>query len=153
MVGGGGALYTIPFCFSCFPPLSIPLYLTLVRFVCLFVFCFVSDILPITPFHYPPPPSHRFTSEVHANLHVVFTMNPASTDFSSRAATSPALFNRCCSASKLPLPLSPRISFRSSYYLVPLLHRNSFLLLCFIVINPRVLSANRVDSGLFFFGS
>lgn len=29
------------------------------------------------------------------NLHVVFTMNPASPDFHNRAATSPALFNRC----------------------------------------------------------
>lgn len=29
------------------------------------------------------------------NLHVVFTMNPANDDFDNRAATSPALFNRC----------------------------------------------------------
>ena len=36
-----------------------------------------------------------FTSNVQRNLHVVFTMNPASGDFNNRAATSPALFNRC----------------------------------------------------------
>ena len=32
---------------------------------------------------------------VRKNLHVVFTMNPASPEFHNRAATSPALFNRC----------------------------------------------------------
>ena len=37
----------------------------------------------------------RFTREVQRNLHVVFTMNPASADFDDRTATSPALFNRC----------------------------------------------------------
>ena len=36
-----------------------------------------------------------FTNEVRNNLHVVFTMNPASPDFHNRTATSPALFNRC----------------------------------------------------------
>jgi hypothetical protein len=36
-----------------------------------------------------------FTRQVQHNLHVVFTMNPANADFNSRAATSPALFNRC----------------------------------------------------------
>lgn len=36
-----------------------------------------------------------FTRNVQRNLHVVFTMNPASADFDNRAATSPALFNRC----------------------------------------------------------
>jgi dynein heavy chain 1 len=36
-----------------------------------------------------------FTQQVRRNLHVVFTMNPASPDFHNRAATSPALFNRC----------------------------------------------------------
>jgi dynein heavy chain 1 len=36
-----------------------------------------------------------FTQQVRKNLHVVFTMNPASSDFHNRAATSPALFNRC----------------------------------------------------------
>ena len=36
-----------------------------------------------------------FTQQVRLNLHVVFTMNPASPDFHNRAATSPALFNRC----------------------------------------------------------
>ena len=36
-----------------------------------------------------------FTRRVQLNLHVVFTMNPASGDFKGRAATSPALFNRC----------------------------------------------------------
>ncbi|KAM9964742.1 hypothetical protein ACTFIW_004524 [Dictyostelium discoideum] len=36
-----------------------------------------------------------FTSQVRRNLHVVFTMNPASPDFHNRSATSPALFNRC----------------------------------------------------------
>jgi len=35
-----------------------------------------------------------FTGEVRNNLHVVFTMNPASPDFHNRTATSPALFNR-----------------------------------------------------------
>lgn len=35
------------------------------------------------------------TSFLRINLHVVFTMNPASPDFHNRAATSPALFNRC----------------------------------------------------------
>ena len=29
------------------------------------------------------------------NLHVVFTMNPAEGGMAERAATSPALFNRC----------------------------------------------------------
>jgi dynein heavy chain 1 len=37
----------------------------------------------------------RFTQQVQRNLHVVFTMNPANNEFSSRASTSPALFNRC----------------------------------------------------------
>ena len=36
-----------------------------------------------------------FTRQVQRNLHVVFTMNPASPDFSNRAASSPAIFNRC----------------------------------------------------------
>ena len=36
-----------------------------------------------------------FTRTVQRNLHVVFTMNPASSDFNSRCTTSPALFNRC----------------------------------------------------------
>jgi dynein heavy chain 1 len=36
-----------------------------------------------------------FTKQVQRNLHVVFTMNPASGDFQSRTKTSPALFNRC----------------------------------------------------------
>ena len=36
-----------------------------------------------------------FTSRVQQNLHVVFTMNPANGEFRDRAATSPALFNRC----------------------------------------------------------
>lgn len=37
----------------------------------------------------------HFVGQVQRNLHVVFTMNPASDDFSNRAATSPALYNRC----------------------------------------------------------
>ncbi len=36
-----------------------------------------------------------FIQRVRRNLHVVFTMNPANPDFHNRAATSPALFNRC----------------------------------------------------------
>eukprot|EP01094_Clydonella_sp_ATCC50884_P027826 TRINITY_DN8164_c0_g1_i2.p1 TRINITY_DN8164_c0_g1~~TRINITY_DN8164_c0_g1_i2.p1 ORF type:complete len:4596 (+),score=2011.83 TRINITY_DN8164_c0_g1_i2:76-13863(+) len=36
-----------------------------------------------------------FTKQVRRNLHVVFTMNPDSPDFHNRAATSPALYNRC----------------------------------------------------------
>eukprot|EP00761_Pharyngomonas_kirbyi_P012437 gb/GECH01012464.1/.p1 GENE.gb/GECH01012464.1/~~gb/GECH01012464.1/.p1 ORF type:complete len:4713 (+),score=1227.40 gb/GECH01012464.1/:1-14139(+) len=36
-----------------------------------------------------------FISRVQRNLHVIFTMNPAGTDFEDRSATSPALFNRC----------------------------------------------------------
>merc|ERR1712130_238319 len=36
-----------------------------------------------------------FTTHVQNNLHIVFTMNPAGGDMSGRAATSPALFNRC----------------------------------------------------------
>lgn len=36
-----------------------------------------------------------FIYNVQRNLHVVFTMNPANPDFSNRAASSPALFNRC----------------------------------------------------------
>jgi len=36
-----------------------------------------------------------FCRAVQNNLHIVFTMNPAGGDFSDRAATSPALFNRC----------------------------------------------------------
>ncbi len=36
-----------------------------------------------------------FVGQVRQNLHVVFTMNPASPDFHNRSATSPALFNRC----------------------------------------------------------
>ncbi|KZP00669.1 dynein heavy chain protein 1 [Calocera viscosa TUFC12733] len=36
-----------------------------------------------------------FTSQVARNLHVVFTMNPPQQGLASRAATSPALFNRC----------------------------------------------------------
>jgi len=37
----------------------------------------------------------RFTQTVQKNLHVVFTMNPASGDYSNRCVTSPALYNRC----------------------------------------------------------
>lgn len=37
----------------------------------------------------------RFTRLIQRNLHVVFTMNPASSDFDNRCTTSPALFNRC----------------------------------------------------------
>lgn len=36
-----------------------------------------------------------FTRIIQRNLHVVFTMNPASADFADRCTTSPALFNRC----------------------------------------------------------
>ncbi|KAI9494709.1 dynein heavy chain [Zychaea mexicana] len=36
-----------------------------------------------------------FTQQVMRNLHVVFTMNPPEGGLASRAATSPALFNRC----------------------------------------------------------
>jgi dynein heavy chain 1 len=36
-----------------------------------------------------------FTQQVARNLHVVFTMNPPASGLASRAATSPALFNRC----------------------------------------------------------
>lgn len=36
-----------------------------------------------------------FTSQVIRNLHVVFTMNPSGGGLRERAATSPALFNRC----------------------------------------------------------
>eukprot|EP00731_Ephydatia_muelleri_P024350 Em0016g621a len=36
-----------------------------------------------------------FTDQVMRNLHVVFTMNPSSEGLKDRAATSPALFNRC----------------------------------------------------------
>jgi len=36
-----------------------------------------------------------FTQQVMRNLHVVFTMNPSSEGLKDRAATSPALFNRC----------------------------------------------------------
>ena len=36
-----------------------------------------------------------FTGQIVKNLHVVFTMNPPEDGLSSKAATSPALFNRC----------------------------------------------------------
>ncbi|CAM1323357.1 DYNC1H1 (predicted), partial [Pycnogonum litorale] len=36
-----------------------------------------------------------FTHQVMKNLHVVFTMNPSAEGLKDRAATSPALFNRC----------------------------------------------------------
>ena len=36
-----------------------------------------------------------FTQQVMKNLHVVFTMNPSADGLKDRAATSPALFNRC----------------------------------------------------------
>lgn len=36
-----------------------------------------------------------FTQRIRENLHVVFTMNPASSDYHNRSSTSPALFNRC----------------------------------------------------------
>lgn len=36
-----------------------------------------------------------FTGQVMKNLHVVFTMNPNTDGLKDRAATSPALFNRC----------------------------------------------------------
>ncbi len=36
-----------------------------------------------------------FTQQIVKNLHVVFTMNPPDDGLSSKAATSPALFNRC----------------------------------------------------------
>ena len=37
----------------------------------------------------------KFIRGVQRNLHVVFTMNPANPDFSNRAGSSPAIFNRC----------------------------------------------------------
>lgn len=37
----------------------------------------------------------QFVKCIQRNLHVVFTMNPANTDFNNRSSTSPALFNRC----------------------------------------------------------
>lgn len=37
----------------------------------------------------------RFVRTIQRNLHVIFTMNPASADFSNRCTASPALFNRC----------------------------------------------------------
>ena len=37
----------------------------------------------------------KFIKAVQRNLHVVFTMNPANPDFSNRATSSPAIFNRC----------------------------------------------------------
>jgi dynein heavy chain 1 len=37
----------------------------------------------------------KFVKNVQRNLHVVFTMNPANPDFSNRAGSSPAIFNRC----------------------------------------------------------
>lgn len=37
----------------------------------------------------------HFTKLIQRNLHVVLTMNPASSDFENRCTTSPALFNRC----------------------------------------------------------
>jgi dynein heavy chain 1 len=36
-----------------------------------------------------------FTRQIMKNLHIVFTMNPPDSGLASRAATSPALFNRC----------------------------------------------------------
>lgn len=36
-----------------------------------------------------------FTSQIVQNLHVVFTMSPENSNISSKAVTSPALFNRC----------------------------------------------------------
>eukprot|EP00002_Diphylleia_rotans_P002763 TRINITY_DN1178_c0_g2_i14.p1 TRINITY_DN1178_c0_g2~~TRINITY_DN1178_c0_g2_i14.p1 ORF type:complete len:4518 (+),score=1049.96 TRINITY_DN1178_c0_g2_i14:77-13630(+) len=36
-----------------------------------------------------------FIGRVQTNLHVIFTMNPASSDFYDRSVSSPALFNRC----------------------------------------------------------
>ena len=36
-----------------------------------------------------------FTQQIAKNLHIVFTMNPPEDGLSSKAATSPALFNRC----------------------------------------------------------
>ncbi|RMZ84735.1 hypothetical protein DV737_g982, partial [Chaetothyriales sp. CBS 132003] len=36
-----------------------------------------------------------FTQQIVRNLHIVFTMNPPTEGLSSKAATSPALFNRC----------------------------------------------------------
>lgn len=36
-----------------------------------------------------------FSQQIAKNLHVVFTMNPPENGLSSKAATSPALFNRC----------------------------------------------------------
>ena len=36
-----------------------------------------------------------FTMQVMKNLHIVFTMNPSEDGLKDRAATSPALFNRC----------------------------------------------------------
>ncbi len=36
-----------------------------------------------------------FTAQVMKNLHIVFTMNPSEGGLKDRAATSPALFNRC----------------------------------------------------------
>lgn len=36
-----------------------------------------------------------FTQQIVQNLHIVFTMNPPEEGLSSKAATSPALFNRC----------------------------------------------------------
>ena len=53
---------------------------------------------PSLPLHVSPSPSLSLapsSSQVMRNLHVVFTMNPSSEGLKDRAATSPALFNRC----------------------------------------------------------
>ena len=37
----------------------------------------------------------QFTRLIQRHLHVIFTMNPANSDFANRCTASPALFNRC----------------------------------------------------------
>ena len=52
-------------------------------------------IVSLSLFSLPLSPSFSPSSQVMRNLHVVFTMNPSSEGLKDRAATSPALFNRC----------------------------------------------------------
>jgi dynein heavy chain 1 len=69
-----------------------------------------------------------FTGQVMRNLHVVFTMNPSSEGLKDRAATSPALFNRCV------LNWFGDWSDGALFQVCPVCDRSSFMILCVFVV-------------------
>ena len=74
-----------------------------------------------------------FSKEVMRNLHVVFTMNPSESGLHDRAATSPALFNRCVldwfgdwsneARFQIGLEFTSKLDLDNPHYQVPASHQ------------------------------